>query len=180
MSGNEMNSEKPDVYRVYLMRHAHAGAPSGGERDFDRRLDSRGRQEVDQVTRQAEAFGVVPQKIISSAASRCLETAKVVVQAHPDAVMEISDNLYSGSVETYCALICQNAGLASLMIVGHNPTIEELVEALIGRAAMAGTIPYGFPTAGLLCVEIDKPVIASAKLSAKVRFFITPTFSEAF
>lgn len=180
MSGYPMTPPTQDVYQLYLMRHAHAGPPLSGERDFDRRLDWRGRDEAYQVTRQAEAFGITPSKVISSAASRCLETAKIFMESQREIMMEVSDNLYAGTMETYCALISQNLALPSLMIIGHNPTIEEIVELLIGRSAMAGTLPYGFPTAGILCIEMERPIVANAKPPAKMRFLITPSFSEAF
>lgn len=175
-----MMTSSPEAYRIYLMRHAHAAAPMPGERDFDRKLDLRGRDEAAIVARQAEAFGIAPDRVITSAAKRCQETTAMMSGIFPERSVDISDALYAGTVETYLDLIADHAGSGALMIVGHNPVMEELTEILLGQDVSSSIIPYGFPTAGLLGAEITLPTTHGSRPRAKALFLITPSFSEAF
>ena len=175
-----MSSSPSGVYHIYLMRHAHAGPPKPSQKDFDRELDARGREEVAIVARQAEAFGLHPAMILTSAASRCRQTAAEFEALFPDIPAETSDALYSGSADTYLELIMRHQNLPSLMIVGHNPVMEELTELLMGHDAAGTVIPYGFPTAGLIGLDLERPANATSKLTAKASFLITPSFSEAY
>jgi phosphohistidine phosphatase len=42
------------------------------------------------------------------------------------------------------------------MLVGHNPTMEQTLEALIGHGALCQALPTGFPTAGLAVLDYDR------------------------
>jgi len=170
----------PEAYRIFLVRHAHAAPPKPGERDFDRQLDARGRDEAAIVTRQAEAFGIRPARIISSEAARCRETSAIVSASYPDLRVETSEALYSGTTETYLEIIAAHGGQGDLMIVGHNPIIEEMSEILLGNTESSSTLPYGFPTAGILGAEMSAGDSDMLRPKAHAVFLITPSFSETF
>lgn len=143
-----MRNLNPPPAELYLMRHAHSGWPQPGERDFDRTLDARGVAEAEAVARMVVSSGYKPQLILCSAAVRCRQTAESfhsITGEGPE--IRFIEDFYNAPFETYLAAIeaetCQ-----TLMIIGHNPSIEVLLEALIGSERTASTIPTGFPTAG--------------------------------
>lgn len=145
---------QPPPFRVYLMRHAHAAWPVVGERDFDRHLDDVGYAEVEIVSALAADKGYVPDVVLSSTATRCRETAQSVRRAFND-TFEITyvDEMYNAQPETYLALIAAQAPSRSVILIGHNPTLDAVAEAFLGQRKMESLLPSGFPTAGLAVLE---------------------------
>eukprot|EP00913_Durusdinium_trenchii_P008269 g7766.t1 len=144
----------PPPFRIYLMRHARAGWAAPGEKDFDRALDGRGFAEAEWVADRAADRGYAPDCVISSTAARCRQTAEALRKAI-DETLEILfvDELYNGTAETYATVIAAQAQSRSVMLVGHNPTMEELLAQLIGDAACRASMPDGYPTAGIAVLD---------------------------
>lgn len=145
---------QPPPFRVYLMRHAHAAWPVAGERDFDRHLDDVGYAEVEIVSALAADKGYLPDVVLSSAATRCRETAQSVRRAFNDTFdITYVDEMYNAQPETYLALIAAQAPSLSVMLIGHNPTLDAVAEAFLGQRKMESLLPSGFPTAGLAVLD---------------------------
>lgn len=147
-----MNPTAP--YRIYLLRHARSAWAQPGERDFDRPLDGEGYAEAEIVAEKAADRGYRPDRLISSTAVRCRQTADAIRRAiDEDLEFLFVDELYNAPIDTYFELLDTNTDIGSLMIVGHNPTIEEVLDRLVGAEESAGAIPMGYPTAGLAVLE---------------------------
>lgn len=152
-------TDAPDAdLRLFLVRHAHSGWAVPGMRDFDRPLDDRGREEAARLAALLVVNGYQPRRVVSSPAARCLETLDILAPhftARPSIVREVG--LYSGSFETYLDAIASHAAAADgmLMLIGHNPMLEDAAHALLVHDAegLAGPLRAGFPTAGLLVVD---------------------------
>ena len=144
----------PPPSRIYLLRHARSGWAKPGERDFDRTLDDEGYAEAEIVADRAADRNYRPDLVISSTAARCRQTADAVRRA-TDETLEIVfvDELYNASLATYLALLGAQPDRQSVMLIGHNPTIEEAFEALVGPEVMVAAIPGGYPTAGLAVID---------------------------
>lgn len=145
--------------RLFLVRHAHAGWALPGARDFDRSLDDLGHAEAARLASAVAVNGYAPEQIICSTARRCSETLGVVTGAGSfSGTVVYTDTLYTGGCETYLGLIAnaQAEGRRSLMLVGHNPMLEETANALFSRdrATADSVLGRGFPTAGLLVVDL--------------------------
>ncbi|XUY28161.1 SixA phosphatase family protein [Agrobacterium sp. rho-8.1] len=161
-------------FRLYLLRHAHAAWASPGEHDFDRRLDSKGYAEAELISERIATKGYRPDVILSSTAARCRETAQAVRRAFNDA-FEIAyvDEMYNAQAEIYLALISAQTSAKSVMLVGHNPTIESVAEAVLGKQQMDDAIPNGFPTAGFAVLDAINGD-ASDLAKWQMREFLTP------
>lgn len=155
--------------RIFLLRHAKSVWAQPGERDFDRPLDGEGFAEAELVAEKAADRGYRPGRVISSTAVRCRQTAEAVRRAiDEDLDLVYVDDLYNAPVDTYLELLSSNSDIESLMIIGHNPTIEETMERLIGADQAAGAIPLGYPTAGL--AVLDQPHTAEGRHWRLVEF----------
>lgn len=144
--------------RLYLMRHAQAAWANPGERDFDRRLDDSGYDQAEFIADRAADKGYRPALILSSTAVRCRETTEALRRAFTQAPdIAFIDEMYNAASDTYLSLALEQEDRTSVMLVGHNPTMEAVVEALIGHAAMEATLPEGFPAAGLLVLDAILP-----------------------
>lgn len=140
--------------RICLMRHAHSGWADAGQRDFDRSLSDVGNAEAEIVADRAADKGYRPDLLISSTAVRCRQTAESLHRAFGETTeLRFVDELYNGSLETYLQLLSAQTGLESVLLLGHNPAIEETLLALAGLGAMQSVITGGYPTAGLAVLD---------------------------
>ncbi len=168
-----MTTITPPPSRIYLLRHAKSGWAQPGQHDFDRALDNQGFAEAEVVSDRAADRNYRPDVLISSTALRCKQTAEAVRRAMDEELEPIFvDELYNGPLGIYIALLDAQKGSRSVMIVGHNPTMEELLEALIGPDAMVAAIPGGYPPAGLAVLDY-RGLVAGSSAAWVLTDFIT-------
>lgn len=140
--------------RIYLLRHAKSGWAIPGGRDFDRTLDQEGQEEAAQVAGEAATRGYRPDLVLSSSAMRCRQTAEAVQRAiEGDTEFRFVDELYNSPAESYVEALDRHDAFSSVMLVGHNPAIEELFATLVGMDVVNRTIPEGYPTSGLAVLD---------------------------
>ncbi len=145
---------EPEPFRIYLMRHAQAASALPGGRDFDRMLDDRGYAQAEMVADRAADLGYVPDCLVSSTAARCRQTAEIVRRAVGETLeIQLVDELYNGTPDLYATIIAGQRPARSVMLIGHNPSIDQLLEGLIGKAQRRGAMPGGYPTAGLAVLD---------------------------
>ncbi|QPB21550.1 MULTISPECIES: SixA phosphatase family protein [Rhizobium] len=150
-----MAATLPSPSRIYLLRHAEAAWAQPGERDFDRPLNEKGYDDAELVADRAADKGYRPELLISSTARRCRETTDAVHRAMGLSLdIRYVDQLYNATPEVYLDII-DSQTVGSVMLVGHNPTTEQTLEALIGHDALLRALPDGFPTAGLAVLDFD-------------------------
>lgn len=140
--------------RIYLLRHAKSGWAEPGGRDFDRSLSDAGFAEAEIVAELASDKGYRPDLVVSSTAKRCRQTADAVNRAFSGLVeFRYVDELYNAPAEVYLEIVAATRGVNALMLVGHNPAIEEVFARLCGNDVMARTVPEGYPTSGLAVID---------------------------
>jgi phosphohistidine phosphatase len=149
-----MISILPPPSRIYLLRHAEAAQVQPGERDFDRALNDNGFAQAEIVADKAADKGYRPDLVIASTALRCRQTTDAFKRAI-GATTEVQyvDALYDASQNTYLEILSSQVGDDSIMLVGHNPIISQVLETLIGHEAMQKSLPGGFPTAGFAVLD---------------------------
>ncbi|MEZ2219392.1 histidine phosphatase family protein [Rhizobium sp. RCC_161_2] len=149
-----MTSISPPPSRIYLLRHAKAQHAAPGQRDFDRPLSDDGYADAEIVADKAADKDYKPDLVISSTALRCRQTADAVRRAMtPPPEFRFVDALYNATLDVYLEIISSQVTEESVMLVGHNPIIEQTLEALIGHDALVAALPAGFPTAGLAVID---------------------------
>ncbi|WP_438970365.1 SixA phosphatase family protein [Methylophaga sp.] len=118
--------------QIMLMRHAKAEPGSHGN-DFSRRLTEAGQQHSINLGKLLYDLKLLPQSVYSSSATRALETASLVCEQLfiDSSQITIRDELYLANVYTLLSLLQQlDNRLSRVMLVGHNPALEELVDTL--------------------------------------------------
>lgn len=117
--------------RLILTRHAKSDWSGGAQGDFARPLNARGRDETRLVAKWLLSRGYLPDKIIASAASRTVETAEhLAAILGVGAPIDLRETLYQTDEETLLAAL-QAETAQTLLVVGHNPTIAHLANALL-------------------------------------------------
>ncbi|MDZ7716737.1 MAG: histidine phosphatase family protein [Balneolaceae bacterium] len=138
---------------ILLLRHAKSSHEDSSLDDFDRPLANRGLKDAPMMGTFVKNTGYVPDLIISSPAKRAMQTAELFADASGTGKADIkwNEDFYYGSSYDYLEEIQQCAeGLDCIMLVGHNPKMEETVSLLCSdqRSYIAR-----MPTAALVCFE---------------------------
>ena len=135
---------------LYLLRHAKSSWKEPGLQDFDRPLNGRGREAAPLVGRFIRKKKLRVDLLISSPAARARETAALVKEsAALAAELLFDERIYEADALALLEVVTQAAESAdALMLVGHNPGMEELLKLLTGEGR-------AMPTAALACVALE-------------------------
>jgi phosphohistidine phosphatase len=137
------------VKLLSILRHAKSSWKDSSLDDHDRPLNKRGLRDAPRMGELIREQGLVPEAIVSSTARRARETALAVASSagFPHEV-RFTRNLYGASPEDSLAVLAEVPDtVGHAMIVGHNPTQEELLSLLVGES-------HAMPTAALAVVEL--------------------------
>lgn len=161
--------------RVYLLRHATAAVAAPGKRDFDRELTAEGAETAQALGKTMALQHLAPDVVICSTAARARQTFVATSLAQPFRLIE-TETLYSSGTEGYLAAIRDTPDASSVMLVGHNPTMEDLALGLCGHGdpALLNRLQHGFPTCGLAVIDFDGPLSDIAPESGTLHAFLTP------
>jgi phosphohistidine phosphatase len=124
--------------RLVVLRHAKAEKEPPRKGDFDRALSPRGEADAAEAGRRLAALGVVPDAIVASPARRTLETAKIVAREldFPWGDIRVEKDAYLADAETLLRIVQESDDAAEIvLLVGHNPGVSELAQALARRFA---------------------------------------------
>lgn len=144
---------------LYVLRHAIAvdrGAPEI-RRDSERPLTPAGAKKMQRIARGMRALKISLELILSSPYLRARQTAEVVAREfEAESRLELSPLLEPGAdPEELMGLVAGHyASLGSVMIVGHEPSLSELISMLLsGEERMAVTMKKG----GLCKLTLEGP-----------------------
>lgn len=162
--------------RLYLLRHAKAGWALPGTRDFDRPLDASGIGDAGTLGAAMRAGRHIPDLTLCSNARRARETLEGIA-AHADTGRVVfTDALYNEDAAGYLAIIKENGSRGSLLVIGHNPMMEDLAMAIAGGGdeKARAALNYGFPTSGLAVVRFESGLCNAAPGAGYLEAFLTP------
>lgn len=163
---------------LLLLRHARAAWPEPGMRDFDRPLDPAGVGEADRMGRIIAGSVHRPRRVICSSARRARETWSGISRhlAVPDNMVQHTDSLFTGDGGVYLDLLRATAETGALMMIGHNPMIEDLAYALApeGNAEALEARSGGFPVAGLAIIAFAAGLDTAAPGRGRLEAFLAP------
>ena len=142
--------------RVYLLRHAKSSWKDGSVADRDRPLAGRGRRAAKAMARHLEAEGIRPDLVLCSPARRTRETLQRVEGAFGDRVeARLDETLYGASEpELLARLKALPHEVGSVMLIGHNPGLEELALALASDGEGLARMREKYPTAALATIDL--------------------------
>jgi len=140
-----------------LLRHAKSSWDDTSADDFDRPLNPRGRIAAPVMGSHISAHGLTPEKILCSSARRARETLAALLPHFDDDVdIRLTRELYFAGEDRMIDQIRAHGGpAATLLVVGHNPGIQDTALALIGDGASAivDAVAVKFPTAALVVID---------------------------
>ena len=130
--------------KLILIRHAKSAWNNPWLADHDRPLGERGIKDAPKMAKRLKKRKLIPEIILSSTAIRAAETAKITAAELNFPCEEIcyEKKLYHASPQTILKYIhLQKDSKNTLLLVGHNPGLNELISYL-------GVPLENLPTAG--------------------------------
>jgi len=121
--------------RLIVMRHAKSSWTSEATSDHERPLNERGRRDAPRIAERLVELGWVPHRVISSDAARTQETWARMADTFPaPESVQFTRRLYHGGIDAFISAVRDEPDEAScLMMIGHNPGWEDVVEWLAGE-----------------------------------------------
>jgi phosphohistidine phosphatase len=131
---------------LLLMRHAKSSWKDEQMADHDRPLNKRGLREAPIMGEMLRDKELVPQQILSSSALRAVSTAEVVSkETGYKGTIDALDSLYLAEPQAYIdALTALPDTLERVLVIGHNPGLETLLQLLSGHAEPMSTASVAY------------------------------------
>ncbi len=168
------------MLRLIVMRHAKSSWSDKSLDDPSRPLSKRGVKAAPAMGRALSERRIVPDHVACSPAKRTRETLRLVVgalEAKPS--IEYADELYAfGDGSPYLGCIRRQAPpTKTLMLVGHNPSVQNLCLSLCGgrRGPDFHSLARKFPTAGVAVISFPVDEWQAVEPGAgSLDLFVTP------
>jgi Phosphohistidine phosphatase SixA len=141
-----------------IFRHAKSDWNDARLRDFDRPLNSRGRKGAAIMGRHIREHGLVWNKVLASPAVRVTQTIELAGEA-ATAMPPITwdRRIYLANSATLIDILRdQDHDPASIILVGHNPGLEDLIFDLVpdDGSPLRDIVEDKFPTAAYAVLEL--------------------------
>ncbi len=114
--------------QLILLRHAHAESAGAGEDDAGRPLSSAGRAEAQAAGKWLREHGIHPDRVLCSPTTRTRETWESIdAELKSGLAVQFEPSIYDATPGALIALADANRDAARLVLVGHNPGLEQLL-----------------------------------------------------
>jgi phosphohistidine phosphatase len=135
---------------LFILRHAKSNWKDAGVADFQRTLNRRGQRAAMTMGKFIKDKNIKPDLVLSSPAVRAAETMRIVLEsAELQVELHFQQELYLASRERLVHIISQlPEDKAQVLLIGHNPGLEELLQGLTG-------LNEHIPTAALGKIVLD-------------------------
>ena len=135
---------------IYLLRHAKSSWKKGLP-DHERPLAGRGRRAAKAIRKHLLWLGAEPELVLCSSARRTRETLALIEPALGAAEVRIERSLYGAEhYELLARLRSLPDRVGSVMLIGHNPGLQELALELAEPEADVDELHVKFPTGALV------------------------------
>lgn len=148
--------------RLTLLRHAKSGDDGVVARDFDRPLNAKGRRAARAIGRHMRSVALRFDTVLASPATRVVETLKEVEAGYGAGLAPQWERRIYLATPAELLDVVHNAptDADSILLVGHNPGLEQLVLMLVPVRAdgARGEVETKYPTASLaeLTFTVDR------------------------
>jgi phosphohistidine phosphatase len=163
------------VRTLYLLRHAKSSWDDPALADRDRPLAPRGRRAAELMKEHLTQDGIVPALVLCSAARRTRETLDVIAPAFgAEADIEVERDLYGASAgELLERLQGVPDTISSVMLIGHNPSVQTLALNLAGSGEL-DAIALKYPTGALATLTFEGAWQELDRGAAELTGFVRP------
>lgn len=136
---------------LLILRHAKSDWTRDGD-DFDRPLNARGRRDAPRMGAWLAAQDLIPDRVLSSPARRARQTVEAVAETLSIPAGDIlwDERLYLAQLPLLLDILAATpAEIRRLLLVGHNPGLEDLLVHLAGGSLPQNPDTKLLPTASV-------------------------------
>jgi phosphohistidine phosphatase len=149
---------------LYLLRHAKSSWDDPALPDRKRPLAPRGRRDAKRIAKHLHRLGIGPELVLCSAAERTRETLALVRPALPRSAVSLEDDLYGASFGRLLErLRTVPEDVGSVMLIGHNPGLQDLAVSLAAAGPELERLKAKFPTAALATLTLERTTWSELK-----------------
>lgn len=162
---------------LYLLRHGKSLWKAGTESDFERTLNNRGVTDAKKIGKYLVKNGAKIHSILCSPATRTKQTLEYVLQSlGTDVEVNFEQMLYGAQSNEVIDCIRQtHENVDSLLVVGHNPWIQEVSYRLSPGGIAKDQIAMKFPTCSLCVIKFDSCDWQIGDAESVTSAFVTPS-----
>ena len=153
---------------LILLRHAHAEPAENGLADIDRPLSPHGLAEAEAAGRWLLEQRLVPDRVLCSPARRTRETLEAVLGLTGYVEQRLDERVYDATPGTLAALVDEQRDVERLLLVGHNPGLEQL--AALMHSGMTGDY-RGMPPGGIAVLTLPADVNIEPGIATLTQFW---------
>jgi phosphohistidine phosphatase len=165
-------------HALFLLRHAKSSWSETRLDDHDRPLAPRGAKAVERLRRHLVAAAVTPELVLCSSSRRTVMTLEGIAPAFPKTTTTLVEPaLYAASSRRLLdRLHVVDADVASVMVIAHNPGLEQLIDLLVGSgdAELQRRVEAKFPTGALAELTFDGAWADLKPGGARLASFVVP------
>jgi phosphohistidine phosphatase len=166
------------MHRLFVLRHAKSSWNNASLADHDRPLAPRGLRAAQALAAHVATIDPPPTLVLCSTARRAQDTLEPVRAQLPDATaVLIEDELYGAAAPDLLDRLREvTEETPSVMLVGHNPGLEDLVKGLgrDGDPTLIARVHSKFPTGALATVTFTGPWKGLGWGAATLEAFVVP------
>jgi phosphohistidine phosphatase len=165
--------------RLMLLRHAKSERAELGQRDHDRTLNKRGRDDAPKIGAYMARHDFLPDLAFVSTARRTRETwDRVAPELGAEPKVTYDDRLYESVPDSILSVIKETPAAAqTVLVVGHNPGLHDTARLLIasGDVELRERLNEALPTSGLVVIDFaGKDWRKLHPRSGRLEVFVTP------
>jgi len=142
--------------RLWLLRHAKSSWDDPDLPDSERPLAPRGVRDADRMGAFLAREQVRPALVLCSSGLRARQTLARVLSSLGDRLeIHVEPDVYTFDPAPLLErLRAVPVGVPSVMLIGHNPALQELALTIAGRGGGLAQMRTKFPTCGLAEIEL--------------------------
>jgi phosphohistidine phosphatase len=159
---------------LFLLRHAKSSWKDSTLPDFERPINRHGQRAAQTMGQFIKNEGIAFDLILSSCATRARETAEIVVQTAKLRIeIRYDERIYEAGGARLLDVVSQIENDRNIvLLVGHNPAMEDLLQILSGRLEQLSTA-----TLAKLVIKTTKWKSVSQK-KAELEWLVRPNELE--
>jgi phosphohistidine phosphatase len=166
------------MHQLLLLRHAKSSRDDADLADRDRILTERGRRAAVAMRQAMRELGLAPDLVLVSPARRTLQTLDALEPWDDTPLREQIEGLYLATPALMLRVLHEVAEtVRSVLLIGHNPGLHDLAQALIAGAQPTDAtrrLGAGYPTGALAEFAVAGPWTRLGPGAGRLTRFITP------
>ncbi len=164
------------THTLYLLRHAQSSWADPALAPRERPPAPRGRRDAKRVAEHLARVGIEPELVLCSPSERTRQTLELIRPAlGPTPKVKLEAKLYGASSDELLDRIrAVPESVASVLLIGHNPGLQDLALLLAAGGPEREQLEAKFPTAALATLTLPTTWSRLSEAGAVLAAYVVP------